>query len=101
MRKVGFEVWFGFWFVVVAVRYLLPEIRDEVPKNFQRTAVFDRQRVLIGRMIWNGRSLSGNLRTLYGARRTGDRTAFLPIRRSLWDCRSSSEFPGCLPPLSH
>jgi hypothetical protein len=49
MRKVGFEVWFGFWFVVFAVRYPLPEIRDEVPKNFQRTDAFDRQRVLIGR----------------------------------------------------
>jgi hypothetical protein len=27
--------WFGFWFVVFAVRYLFPEIRDEVPEIFQ------------------------------------------------------------------
>ena len=59
MRKVGFEVWFGFWFVVLAVRYPLPEIRDEVPKNFQRTDAFDRQRVLIGRTTAKGPAGNG------------------------------------------
>jgi hypothetical protein len=27
-----------FWFVVFAVRYPFPEIRDEVPENFKATA---------------------------------------------------------------
>ena len=51
--------WFGFWFVVFAVRYPLPEIRDEVPKNFQRTDAFDRQRVLIGRTTAKGPAGNG------------------------------------------
>ena len=29
-------VWF--WFVVFAIRYPFPEIRDEVPENFKATA---------------------------------------------------------------
>lgn len=31
---------FGFWFVVFAIRYLLPEIQNEVPEKFSKRLDF-------------------------------------------------------------